>query len=57
MAQSKAAENLIRLKCSVCGEMNYYTHKNKKKVERKLEYAKYCSKCRKSTAHKEARLK
>ncbi len=57
MAQSKAAENLIRLKCSVCGEMNYYTHKNKKQVERKLEYAKYCSSCRKRTAHKEAKLK
>lgn len=37
--------------------MNYYTRKNKKKVERKLEYVKYCPSCKKRTAHKEARLK
>ncbi|MDE2144561.1 MAG: 50S ribosomal protein L33 [Patescibacteria group bacterium] len=57
MAQSKTAENLIRLKCSVCGRMNYYTRKNKKQVERKLDYSKYCASCKKRTTHKEAKLK
>lgn len=57
MAQSKFSENLIRLKCTVCGRANYYTHKNKKKVERKIEYKKYCPWCRKQTAHKESKLK
>jgi len=49
-------ENLLRLKCSVCKRPNYYTSKNKKKVERKLEFKKFCKWCRKSTVHKEARM-
>ncbi len=49
-------ENLLRMKCSVCKSANYYTSKNKKKVERKLEYKKFCKWCRKSTLHKEAKM-
>ena len=49
-------DNLLRLKCSVCKSANYYTTKNKKKVERKLAYQKFCKKCRKRTLHKEAKL-
>mgnify|MGYP001577204153 CR=1 FL=1 len=49
-------DNLIRLKCSVCKKANYYTSKNKKKVERKIELKKFCKFCRKSTIHKEAKL-
>ncbi|MBI4085147.1 MAG: 50S ribosomal protein L33 [Candidatus Liptonbacteria bacterium] len=56
MAKSKYSENLIALKCSVCGHRNYYTRKNKKKVERKIELKKYCKKCRKQTTHKETRI-
>ncbi|OGY58386.1 MAG: 50S ribosomal protein L33 [Candidatus Colwellbacteria bacterium RIFCSPHIGHO2_12_FULL_43_12] len=57
MAQSKVSDNLIRLKCTVCSRMNYYTHKNKKQVERKLEYKKFCDWCRKHTPHKENKLR
>ena len=56
MAKVKYADNLITLRCSVCKRKNYYTHKNKKKVERKIELAKFCSWCRAQTAHKEARI-
>ncbi len=49
-------ENLLRLKCTVCKSANYYTNKNKKKVERKIELMKFCKKCKKRTLHKEARL-
>ncbi|MEK7174551.1 MAG: 50S ribosomal protein L33 [Patescibacteria group bacterium] len=56
MAKSKHTENLIALKCGTCARRNYYTAKNKKKVERKLGYEKYCDWCRKRTVHKEARL-
>ena len=49
-------DNLIRLKCAVCKEANYYTSKNKKKVERKIELRKFCSSCKKRTIHKEAKL-
>ena len=44
------------MKCSVCKNANYYTSKNKKKVERKLEFQKFCKFCRKRTTHKEARM-
>ncbi|MBX4190230.1 50S ribosomal protein L33 [Candidatus Parcubacteria bacterium] len=49
-------DNLLRMKCSVCKGANYYTTKNKKKVERKLEFQKFCKTCLKRTTHKEARL-
>ncbi|KKS13462.1 MAG: 50S ribosomal protein L33 [Candidatus Yanofskybacteria bacterium GW2011_GWA1_41_6] len=49
-------DNLLRLRCTVCKRANYYTSKNKKKVERKLEYKKHCAWCRKTTPHKEAKI-
>lgn len=52
----KGKENLLRLKCIKCGQKNYYTSKNKKKVERKLEMKKFCRWCKKHTAHKEVKL-
>ena len=50
-------ENLIRLKCSICSRKNYYTTKNKKTIEKKIELKKFCKWCRKHTLHKEAKLK
>ena len=55
MAQGKFGERLIKLRCSVCKEIGYYTRKNKKLVERKIELNKYCNKCRKHQPHKEAK--
>ena len=49
-------EGLLRLRCSVCKRANYYTSKNKKKVERKLEYKKFCKWCKKHTLHKETKI-
>ncbi len=48
-------DNLIKMQCAVCKRINYWTRKNKKKVERKLEFKKYCKWCRKHTAHKETK--
>jgi len=31
-------ENIVKLQCTVCKHINYYVHKNKKTVERKLEF-------------------
>jgi len=36
--------------------MNYYTHKNKKTVEKKLELKKYCRWCRAHTKHTETKI-
>ncbi len=52
MAKSKFSENLIKLRCSICKRINYYTRK-KKTLERKLELKKFCRWCRKHTVHKE----
>lgn len=46
-------DSLIKLKCDVCGEVNYHTFKNKKKIQAKLELKKYCTRCGKHTLHKE----
>ncbi|HEX4103995.1 MAG TPA: 50S ribosomal protein L33 [Candidatus Paceibacterota bacterium] len=56
MAQVKRADKLIALRCSVCKRRNYYTTKNKKTVERKIEFNKFCNWCRKHTLHKESRI-
>ncbi len=55
MAQGKFTEKLIRLRCEACKHVNYYTRKNKKLVERKIEFKKYCNWCKKHTKHKEAK--
>lgn len=56
MAKSKYSENLIALKCGACGRRNYYTRKNKKKIERKIVLKKYCQYCRKHAEHKETKI-
>ena len=45
-------DNII-LRCTVCGEENYITTKNKKEHPDKLETSKYCPRCKKHTVHKE----
>jgi large subunit ribosomal protein L33 len=48
-------DHFLRMKCAVCKSANYFTTKNAKKVERKLEFKKFCKMCRKTTVHKEAK--
>ncbi len=50
-----ASENYVKLQCVQCKRVNYHTHKNKKKVEKKLGLQKFCKHCRKHTAHKEGK--
>jgi len=45
--------NLIRLACGKCKHINYWSSKNRKKVERKIELKKYCKWCKAKTVHKE----
>lgn len=46
---------LIKLQCETCKRVNYWSRKNKKKVERKIELKKFCPWERKQTVHKEGR--
>lgn len=48
-----ARENIVKLKCSECKRVNYYSKRNKKKLKEKLELKKYCKFDRKHTVHKE----
>ncbi|WP_434414518.1 50S ribosomal protein L33 [symbiont of Argiope bruennichi] len=43
----------ILLKCTVCGEENYITEKNKKQNTEKIKLKKFCWKCKGHTLHEE----
>ena len=47
--------DIITLACTDCKNRNYTTTKNKKTTPDKLELKKFCSTCRKHTAHKETK--
>jgi large subunit ribosomal protein L33 len=47
--------DIITLACVDCKHRNYTTTKNKKTTPDKLELKKFCSTCRKHTAHKETK--
>jgi len=55
MAQGKFTENLIKLRCTKCKRTNYLKHKNRKTVDRKIEFKKYCEWCKAHTPHKESK--
>ncbi|QQG42393.1 MAG: 50S ribosomal protein L33 [Candidatus Giovannonibacteria bacterium] len=48
-------DNLIKLQCQSCKRIGYWSSKNKKTVERKIELSKFCKWCRKHTTHKEGK--
>jgi large subunit ribosomal protein L33 len=45
--------DIIHLACEGCKERNYSTTKNKRKHPNRVEFKKYCSRCRKHTLHKQ----
>ncbi len=47
--------NLIRFQCAACKRYNYWSRKNLRTSEGKLELKKYCKWCRLHTKHKEAK--
>lgn len=50
-----AKKPFIKLQCTVCKTVNYFTKKTKKSAEKKLELKKFCDKCKKHTLHKESK--
>jgi len=44
---------LIKLACKDCKRTNYWSRKNRKKVERKIDLKKHCRWCKKHTQHGE----
>ncbi len=46
---------IVQLQCPVCKERNYSTTKNRKTTTERLEFSKFCKRCRKHTDHKEVK--
>ncbi len=46
---------MIKLECTVCKSINYFSHKNKKVINDRLVINKYCPKCKMHTEHKETK--
>jgi len=45
----------IVLQCTECKDRNYFTTKNKKTTTQRLEFKKFCRKCRKHSPHRETK--
>ena len=48
-------DNMIKMECTECKRINYFSHKNKKILKDRLELKKYCKHCRKHVLHKETK--
>ena len=50
-------DNLIKMECTECKNVNYHSKKNKKKLHQapRLELKKTCKNCGKHTVHKETK--
>ncbi len=48
-------DNLIKLECTACKRVNYFSTKNKKTLKNRLELSKFCKWCKKHTDHKETK--
>jgi len=46
---------ICQLQCTECKDKNYSTTKNRKTTTERLEFSKFCRKCRKHTPHKEVK--
>jgi large subunit ribosomal protein L33 len=57
MATKKTAVELVALQCSECKRKNYTTKKNRRNIQEKLEFKKYCPFDQKHTVHKETKIK
>ncbi|MFH1426781.1 MAG: 50S ribosomal protein L33 [Candidatus Kerfeldbacteria bacterium] len=49
-------DNLIKMECTECKRIGYYTYKNMRKLRgHRLELKKHCKHCKKHTAFKESK--
>ena len=55
MAKKAETRVVITLACGECKERTYTTEKNRKNDPDRLGLSKYCPRCRKHTAHREAK--
>lgn len=48
-------DNMIKLECTTCKHVNYFSKKNKKTLKTRLQLKKYCKTDKKHTDHKETK--
>ncbi|MCQ2603951.1 MAG: 50S ribosomal protein L33 [Spirochaetia bacterium] len=56
-SKKKGNIELIALQCTECKRRNYTTSKNRKNIQGKMEFSKYCPFDKKHTIHKETKIK
>ena len=50
-----AKKPFLKITCSVCKRVNYFTKRSKKMGEKKLEMKKFCKTCKAHKTHKEGK--
>jgi large subunit ribosomal protein L33 len=48
-------DNMIKLECTECKRVNYFSKKNKKTLKERMMLKKFCKFCNKHTDHKETK--
>jgi len=56
-SKKKGAVELVALQCTECKRRNYTTKKNRRNIQEKLQFKKYCPFDKKHTVHKETKIK
>jgi len=56
-SKKKGPVEKIALQCTECKRKNYTTTKNRRNIQGKLEFSKYCKFDRKHTLHRETKVK
>ncbi|MFQ5614142.1 MAG: 50S ribosomal protein L33 [Anaerolineae bacterium] len=51
----KAVRTVITLACTECNERNYTTEKNRRNDPSRMEFQKYCPRCRAHRLHRETK--
>jgi large subunit ribosomal protein L33 len=51
----KAVRLVVTLACTECGERNYTTEKNRRNDPNRLEFNRYCPRCRIHRLHRETK--
>ncbi|MBC8265200.1 MAG: 50S ribosomal protein L33 [Anaerolineales bacterium] len=51
----KAVRSVITFACTECQERNYTSQKNRRNDSGRLEFKKYCPRCRTHTPHRETK--
>ena len=46
---------MIKLECTTCKKVNYFSRKNKKLLKNRLEMQKFCKTCKAHQMHKETK--